>query len=257
MRTRSLLLSLLLVLGFIPAYAADRITARDILGIRIPSSLDLSTDGSRAVFVVAEADFERSRVNRDLYIASVPGSPRAVRRLTYTPDADETEPRFSPDGRWIAFVANRPVPKPEEKASTDDEPKKQIWTMAVDGGEARPLTTAEEGVFHFDWMPDSASIVYTAREVLPTPEATRKEADTKRKVDPTVVDEEKYRHEFWAVSVESGEAKRIAGGDLGVEQFRIAPDGRSLVYESNLTGRPDDTLKTNLWILSLPDGATR
>jgi dipeptidyl aminopeptidase/acylaminoacyl peptidase len=258
---KTLLLAIFLCPLSVPSVAAvesrARITARDLIGLRAPSDLDASPDGKSVVFVVAEPDFERSRVNKDLYIAPIPGDLKRVRRLTYTPDSDETEPRFSPDARWLAFVSNRPVPKAGKKASDGDDPKKQVWIMSVDGGEARPLTSAEEGVFHFDWAPDSGSVVFTAREVIPTPESERKEAEKKRKVDPTVADEEKFRHEFWTVAVESGDAKRIAPGDLGVDGFRVAPDGRSLVYESNLTGKPDDTLKTNLWILSLSDGKTR
>jgi dipeptidyl aminopeptidase/acylaminoacyl peptidase len=261
MNTGHLLLAFLLVTISIPtrihAGPGTRISARDLIAIRVPSELALAPDGRSAAFVVSEADFERSRTNKDLYLAPVPGDPRRVRRLTHTPDADETEPRFSPDGRWLAFVADRAVPKAGEKPAEGEEPKKQVWIMPVDGGEARPLTSAEEGVFHFDWAPDSGTIVFTAREVLPAAESERKEADKKRKVDPTVVDLERFRVEFWTATVESGAAKRISSGDLGVDGFRIAPDGRALVFESNLTGRPDDTLKTNLWVMSLPDGKTR
>lgn len=237
--------------------ATKPLTARDLIAIQVPGSLDVARDGARVAFVVDLPDFERSRVNRDLFVARLGDAPGAARRLTHTPEADELSPRFSPDGSMLAFLANRKIPTPDGEASDDEEPKQQVWVMPTDGGEARPLTSAEEGVFDYGWMPDGRAIVYTARELLPKPENERKAEEKKQKRDATVVDEERYRREFWTIEVESGKARRVARGDYGVEEIRVSPDGRQVVYETNLTGRDDDAKLFDLWVLSIADGATR
>jgi hypothetical protein len=53
-----------------PARSQDRITARDLVSIKVPSQLGVSPDGRKVAFVVDEADFERSRANKDLYLWS-------------------------------------------------------------------------------------------------------------------------------------------------------------------------------------------
>src|SRR6185369_266113 len=100
---RTLLAVLVLLSTTVAAAEKQRITARDLVGVKIPSQLALSPDGRSVAFVVAAPDFERSRTNLDLYLAPVGGTPKAVRRLTYTPASDEREPRFSPDGKLLAF----------------------------------------------------------------------------------------------------------------------------------------------------------
>lgn len=260
MRNMLALLVLVALVATVPSARAagrQRLTARDLVGIKVPSSLAASRDGRTIAFTVSEPDFERSRENRDLYIARVDGGASATRRMTHTPDADEHDALFSPDGRTLAFLSTRKVPKADEEASSDDEPKTQIWIMPIDGGEARPLTSAEEGVFAFDWMPDAKAIVFTAREVLPKAEQERKAADKKRKVEPTVEDREQYRREVWRVEVESGKATRIAPGDFGVGEIRVSPDGREVAYDTTVTGRPDDDIRSNLWVLDLGTGAAR
>lgn len=230
----------------VAARQKERITARDLVGMKVPQQLAVSPDGKRVAYVVSEPDFERSRNNLDLYLDD--------RRLTHTPDYDESRPRFSPDGRTLAFLADRPVPNP---GGSDEEPKPQVWLLPVDGGEARPLTSAEEGVIHFEWLPDGKAIVFTTREALPKPEAERRAADKKRKADQNVVDSERYRKEFWRIGLARAKAERIARGDFGVGEFRISPDGTRIVYESNLTGREEDSMKTNLYVLAWKDGSSR
>src|SRR5690349_7669085 len=79
-----------------PVAADERprgLTARDLVGMPVPESVDVSPDGRFAVFAVAAPDFERSRVDRDLYVVPLDGG-AAPRRLTYTPTSDETRPRY-------------------------------------------------------------------------------------------------------------------------------------------------------------------
>jgi Tol biopolymer transport system component len=91
----------------------------------------LSPDGRFAVASVTRFDMAQNKGTSDLWLFPTAGG--APRQLT-TASASDSEPTFSPDGRYIAFVSKR-----------DEDTKSQIWVIAVDGGEARRLTNIPTG----------------------------------------------------------------------------------------------------------------
>jgi dipeptidyl aminopeptidase/acylaminoacyl peptidase len=216
---------------------AKRLTFEDVLRWRLPSSLAVSPDGKRVAFVLAENDLEKSRVFTRLWW--VDADTRQTRRLT---NLEETvaAPAWSPDGRWLGFITGRTV---------DGIAKPQVWLLPADGGEAFALTSAPEGVLHWRWSPDSQSVFYAAN--APSALAALREQEQKQKKDAVVVDEERPRREIWRVSVENREASRIFPGDRGLLDFTPSPDGKWLVYRSNLTGDPDHETRVNLWLFNL------
>ncbi|MEN3038828.1 MAG: S9 family peptidase [Candidatus Kryptonium sp.] len=225
-----------------------KFTIKDMLSINVASQIEVSADGKNVVFVLSKADFEESVYRTDLYLVSTDGG--EVKQLTFSRE-DERSPKFSPDGKFIAFISNRKV-DPDAK-----EVKNQIWLLPVDGGEAFKLTNAPEGVISFQWMPDGKSILYLTQETLPKPEKEKKERDKKLKFDPIVVDKEKYRKEFYIIDVKTKKEKRIFTGDYGIDQFDVSPDGKFVVYNTNYTGDIDDSKKFDLWILEIETGKAR
>ncbi len=225
-----------------------KFTIRDMLSINVVSQMDISPDGKSVVFVLSKADFEESKYRTDLYLASVESG--EVKQLTFS-NEDERNPKFSPDGKFIAFISNRKS-DPQEK-----ETKNQIWLLPVDGGEAFKLTNAPEGVISFQWMPDGKNVLYLTQETLPKPEKEKKERDKKLKFDPTVVDKEKYRKEFYIVDVKTKKERKIFTGDYGIEQFDVSPDGKFVVYNTNYTGDIDDSKKFDLWLLEVETGKSK
>jgi len=225
-----------------------KFTIRDMLSINVPSQIDISPDGKNIVFVLSKVDFEESKYNTDLYIISSDGG--EVRQLTFSKE-NERNPKFSPDGKFIAFISNR-------KANADEkETKEQIWLLPVDGGEAYKLTNSPEGVISFQWLPDSKGILYLTQETLPKPEKEKKERDKKLKFDPTIVDREKYRKEFYIIDVKTKKERKIFTGDYGIDQFDVSPDGKLIVYNTNYTGDIDDSKKFDLWILEIETGKSK
>ncbi len=225
-----------------------KFTIRDMLSINVASQIDISPDGKFVVFVLSKADFNESKYSTDLYIVSTEN--REVGQLTYSKE-DETMPKFSPDGKFIAFLSNRKSTADEKKV------KNQIWLLPVDGGEAYKLTGASEGVISSQWMPDGKSILYLTQETLPKPEKEKKERDKKLKFDALVVDKEKYRKEFHLIDVKTKSERKVYVGDYGVEQFDISPDGKLVVFNTNYTGDIDDSKKFDLWIFEVETGKAR
>jgi len=72
----------------------------------------------------------------------------------------DTTPRFSPDGRSLAFLSDRrPVTEEEPEAPKDREDATQVHLLPLDGGEARRLTDLPRGVDGFAWSPDGRWLV--------------------------------------------------------------------------------------------------
>ncbi|HEY0017972.1 MAG TPA: S9 family peptidase [Longimicrobium sp.] len=167
-----------LALSAAPGHAQDRrpLTALDFYHIKNAGAVNLSPDGRRAVFVVTEVDSAENRYRRDLWIANTDGG--GLRRLTWTNARGIGAPRFSPDGRMIAFTQAR-----------EDGPG-QVWILPLaEGGEAWPLTRLETGAGAPVWSPDSRRIAFMSSL---TPEQLAKAdsaaADTARAGDEPKID---------------------------------------------------------------------
>jgi dipeptidyl aminopeptidase/acylaminoacyl peptidase len=157
MRTRVLGIVLLLAAtGALLAQPAKRpITVADMNSLREVSDVDISADGEWVAYGVGFVDTKHDRYDSDIYMTSWDGS--RTLRLTSSP-AKEHTPRFSPDGRYIAFLSKRTT-KPKED---------QVWLLPRDGGEAWRLTDLKGGVNDFVFSPDGKRLVVEAED--PDPE---------------------------------------------------------------------------------------
>lgn len=190
----------------------------------------LSPDGRLAVVAATWADLEENEYRGALW--SVPSDgPAAPRRLTH--GARDTEPRFSPDGRWIAFLRTEPKGKP------------QLQLLPVDGGDARPLTELPGGAGPPVWSPDSASIAFTAR----VPDPGRYDQDEKvppGKEAPRRITGLQYRHDGVGFVIDRRNhvfvldldddpkpaARQITDGDHDDTDVAWSPDGEYLAFVS-------------------------
>ncbi|MBW3619965.1 MAG: S9 family peptidase [Actinobacteria bacterium] len=126
----------------------------DLALVRTVADPRLHPDGRRVAFVVTGIDLEEDRYVSRIHLFD-PRTPGAVddrsRVLTHGPG--DTRPRWSPDGRWLAFLRRGP----------EDGAKPQLVVLSVDGGEALPLTDLPLGAVAFDWAPDSDRLVVVGR----------------------------------------------------------------------------------------------
>jgi dipeptidyl aminopeptidase/acylaminoacyl peptidase len=121
------------------------------------ASPSISPDGTLAVFQQTRTDWDANAFENDLWLASTGPKPNP-HRLT-APIKSATGAAWSPDGRWIAFLSNRPgqIPKSPEN-------KSQIYLISPLGGEAIQLTHFETGVSSFLWAPNGKSIAFVAED---------------------------------------------------------------------------------------------
>ena len=228
-------------------------TARDLVEVRVPHSPHISPDGRRAVFAVDEADFEESRLTTHLWIADLTSG--TSRRITFSYEGEHS-PRWSPNGRWIAFLSARPDPSDPDRRDGSDAPREdheQVWVMPADGGEAERLTKLRDGVRDFAWLPDSSAIVALAPEPRPTPIQQARDEAQKHGCDSIEEHEERPRIGFWEIDLEERKPFLLHPGDPGVTDFDVSPDGRWIAFTTNRTGDPNDYHHHDLCVLDADD----
>ncbi|MEO1166227.1 MAG: S9 family peptidase, partial [Chloroflexota bacterium] len=139
------------------------ITVEDVTRIRYVEDPQLSPDGAWVAYVVKRANMMKKGYDRDIYLAKTDGS--QTTRLTRA--GNNSSPRWSPDGTELAFVSSRA-----------DRP--QIYVLPIGTpGEARALTSHENGATSPAWSPDGTQIAYLSR----SNEAERVKEDSADKPD--------------------------------------------------------------------------
>jgi dipeptidyl aminopeptidase/acylaminoacyl peptidase len=147
----------------IPAGAADkpRLTLDEFFNSVDFDYLELSPDGNSVVLGTARADWNQNIFRHDLWLYRA-NSPL----VQLTQSGHDTDPHWSPDGKWIAFLSERKPPssKSEDSDDTDkNEDINQLYLISVSGGEAFPVTEGNEEVHAFGWSPDSRTLYFATR----------------------------------------------------------------------------------------------
>src|SRR5256885_2020991 len=132
----------------LPGLSAQKraITIDDYLALKSVGNPQLSPDGKWVAYTVTEQSLRDTRGITRIWLADVASG--AVRQLTTGPGSDR-QPRWSPDGRTVAFVATR-------------ENGAQLWVLPIAGGEARRVTSLADGVFDPLWLPDGTGLIVTS-----------------------------------------------------------------------------------------------
>src|SRR3989449_7564562 len=120
------------------------ITPEDYFSFEFASDPQISPDGKLVAYVVTKVDRAQNRRNSSIWMAAIDGS-RAPWQFTTSPQSTNS-PRWSPDGKWLAFLSSRPAETtppasaPSAAAAPAQEPpRSQVYLLSMDGGEARRL----------------------------------------------------------------------------------------------------------------------
>jgi Tol biopolymer transport system component len=234
----SVQLALLTALA-LPAAAQQRrtMTPDDVLAMKNVGDAQVSPDGKWVAYVVSAADLKESVTNTDVWL--VPAAGGSPLRLTSSPKADG-QPRWSPDGKSLAFVSAR-------------EERTQIWLISPFGGEAEKLTDSKSGIQSFQWSPDGSKIAYVAlRDQTPEEERRIKEKDDAQEVDKNF-----RKTRIWVFTVATKQATELVKDDLQMGDVQWSPDGTQLAYSTTPTPKADDGSRSDIWIVPVAGGAPR
>ena len=243
-----------------------KITIDDLLALKWVSDPQLSPDGSRIAFVQTVVDGEADTYRSHLWVAPVDGGASTElgagdpRQFTAGEHRDSM-PRWSPDGRWIAFLSDRGTGKPEPGARRP----KQLFVIPADGGEARLLVRAAYHPSDLVWAPDARSLAFVGKPVRDDSKSDVKVITRVRyKYDGEGFWDGRYKHLF-RVPVEGdsapdlgpGTPHQISSGDFDHADPAWSPDGRYLACVANRTEEADYTNVTDVWIIPVEGGEPR
>ncbi len=136
------------------AQAKRPMTFLDVQRLNQTSNLALSPDGRSALYTLSVPDWKEARRFTDIWVVSTDQGVGSARQLTFTKDKNETAPRWARDGSFFVFSSNR--------ERSDSGAGSQLYAMRTDGGEARKITEAKDGVGAFAFSKDGRWLVYSA-----------------------------------------------------------------------------------------------
>ena len=190
------------------------------------SDLNISDKSNKISFVVREAliEGEKSEYLSQIWVANTDGSDLV--QFTYDKKSN-THPRFSPDGKYLAFISKR-------------SEKPQIWIMNIAGGGPWQFTHEKQGAGAFHWSPNSKTIAFLMKD----PETDEEEKNKKEKRDVILVDKNfKYGHIYtkkFNLKSDTSKAERITNGNYDITNFDWNPNGKNIAFSH----RPEPTFNS-------------
>ncbi len=217
--------------------APPKFTVEEMLKLRRVSDPQLSPDGTRVAYVITEVDeTQNSRVNHIWIVPITGGEPARL----LAGDKAEDRPRWSPDGKLIAFVSAR-------------DGSSQIWVVAAGGGEPRKVTAIATEASGETWSPDGKWIAFVSDVFPECPDASCNEQKLKARESSkvrahladgllfrhwTVWKDGRYSHLFLAPSDGSGVPRDLTPGAAdvppfslgGPEDYAFSPDSKEIAF---------------------------
>ncbi|HVQ22435.1 MAG TPA: hypothetical protein VMT36_04125, partial [Candidatus Saccharimonadia bacterium] len=237
--------------------------------MRVPTQVRLSPDGSQVVFTVRSSAPRRDGYRHALWIVAADGSTPA-RPLTLG-RRNDTAPRWSPDGRSLAFLSDRAAvfqaAGAADRPAVTETPKEggiQVWLLPMEGGEARQVTRLPRDVSDISWSPDSRSLCVVSAALTDEPEA-RKPPEAVPDPDIRQIDRLYYElngagftydrpGQLWRIDVESGSAHRLTSGPADDGQPRWSPDGSRIAFVSSRHRDADLTWQQDIYVIASDGG---
>lgn len=236
--------SLLVVLSASAAVAQTTVEWSPELQVKLKgvAAPRVSPDGKRVVYTVSDAAMtaDKSEYVNQIWLATI--ATKQNTQLTFG-DKSSFNPKWSPDGNWIAFVSNR------------KDNKNNIYLLSLNGGEAEALTDVKTGVSNFAWSPDGKSIAFRMADAKSDDE----EKNDKARNDFRWVDENVKMSRLYVISLQkdgSGkrEPRKLTTANYNVDDFDWSADGSRIAFGHTKTPNANDWTTSDVSIVEVASG---
>ena len=218
--------------------------------------LQISPDGKWVAYTVSSVDVTADKSDTDVWMASWDGTEQL--RLTSSPES-ENAPRWSPDGRYLAFLSGRPG-----KAKGT-----QIWLLNRMGGEAQQFTDFKDKLSSYEWSPDSKRLLLTMTERDPADTDDEKPVpgSNAKAPKPIVVERYKFKQDiqgyltqkpgrFYLFDMATRKVEPVTAEGFEVASPAWSPDGQWIAFLGK-EGKDAERYNTwNIYVMEARTGAT-
>ncbi|HEV2299576.1 MAG TPA: S9 family peptidase [Candidatus Acidoferrales bacterium] len=231
----------------------------DLVRLRDVRDPQCSPDGKSVAYVVSTIDVKGDKHESHIWMVGTDGS-REV-QLTESQES-EGAPRWSPNGKYLAFNSGRPGPAKSN----------QVWLLNRDGGEATQLTDTKLHLQSFEWSPDSKRLALVLRDLGPDEDSNQAEATEPAKPPkppkPIVIDRYHFKQDvagyllsgvhthIYLFDVATKKTERLTKGDFDESNPVWSPDGSRIAFLSNHLQDPDRQPTSQLYVADAQSGAT-
>ena len=226
------------------------LTVDDIFNFKNVGDPRISPDGEWIAYTVSQMNAEKDNSDTDIYMVSIDG--QDTLHLT-TSEKGESSPRWSPDGKYLAFLSGR------------EGDQTQVWLLDRRGGEASRLTDFKSGVSSFTWSPDSTRLALVMRDEDPKDEGESRDREDSGAPDPIVINRLQFkrdgqgylnelRRHVYVFDIESEESTQITDGPYDDSAPVWSPDSRWLAFASNRTEEPDSNANNDVFVVRAVPG---
>lgn len=217
------------------------------------SDPQLAPDGKSVVVLVSRPNLEENRSEAELVL--VDAATGAQRSLT-SDRRGLAQPRWSPDGERLAFLAN----------GTDG--KRQIWILPMKGGEAKKVTNAPNGIQQFAWSPDGTRFAFvTADETEKKTGHEKYNRSFEIRDDDFLITATATPSHLWLIPAAGGEAKRLTKGEWSLPVARPpgplpspinwSADGKAIAFTRTASPSSGNSDSARVALVDVESGAVR
>jgi dipeptidyl aminopeptidase/acylaminoacyl peptidase len=223
------------------------LTADDLAAFAFVNEAAISPTGDRVAYAVRRMDLQADRYRAAIFVSAVDGS-GAARWTDGT--ADDSTPRWSPDGQRLAFVSDRgAVPAGKKRAP------KNVFIVDGTGEEPRQIARFADDCGDLTWLPDGSGVIVTLKDAgTGQPDDAPKVYDRIRyKSDDAGLLDLRRKH-LWLVPLE-GDPRKLTDGDWDDTQPSVSPDGMQVAFTSNRSADRDRNTVSDIWTMPIAGGS--
>ncbi|HEX7903478.1 MAG TPA: S9 family peptidase [Chitinophagaceae bacterium] len=240
----------LLLVSFIVLFSNQLISAQtktnwspeQCLKIKNITAVRVSPDGNKILYTVREAVMtdDRSEYVNQVWLCNADGSNTV--QLTKG-DKNSSNPKWSPDGKWIAFTSSR-------------DSKTNLYVLPVNGGEAEKVTDVKSAVGEYDFSPDGNAIAFTMIDAA----EDKEEKNKKAKNDWYFMDEEIKQNRLYVLFLNEKDSsgkriqKKLTKENYNVNAFDWSPDGKSIAYSHGLSPEVNHNIYSDISLIEIETG---